>query len=84
MDVTLDEAKNRLPELIHAVEEGERVVITRQGKPVAQIMPLAPDRREVRLGTIRSTSLKFAGDYGRGDSAIRLGAPAGDLLAQGH
>ena len=29
------EAKTRLPELLRMVEEGERVVITRHGKPVA-------------------------------------------------
>ena len=39
MDVSIAEAKNRLPELIRAVEQGE-VVITRHGKPVAQIAPL--------------------------------------------
>ena len=40
MDVSIAEAKNRLPELIRAVEQGEEVVITRHGKPVAQIAPL--------------------------------------------
>jgi prevent-host-death family protein len=39
VDVSIAEAKNRLPELIRAVEEGEKVVITRHGKPVAQITP---------------------------------------------
>ena len=34
MDVSIVEAKNRLPELIRAVEAGEHVVITRHGKPV--------------------------------------------------
>jgi prevent-host-death family protein len=54
MDVSVAEAKNRLPELIHAVEEGEKVVITRHGKPVAQIAPLAPERRQVRLGAMKN------------------------------
>ena len=35
MDVSVAEAKNRLPKLIRAVEQGEAVVITRNGKPVA-------------------------------------------------
>ena len=39
MDVSTAEAKNRLPELIRAVEEGEVVVITRHGRPVAQLAP---------------------------------------------
>jgi prevent-host-death family protein len=53
MDVSIAEAKNRLPELIRAVEEGEKVVITRHGKPVAQIVPAPPQRRPVRLGGMK-------------------------------
>jgi len=53
MDVSIAEAKNRLPELIRAVESGEKVVITRHGKPVAQIAPAPPERRPVRLGGMK-------------------------------
>ena len=53
MDVSIAEAKNRLPELIRAVEDGENVVITRHGKPVAQIAPPPPERRRVRLGGMK-------------------------------
>jgi len=53
MDVSVAEAKNRLPELIRAVEEGEKVIITRHGKPVAQIAPAPPERRKIRLGEMR-------------------------------
>jgi prevent-host-death family protein len=53
MDVSIAEAKNRLPELIRAVENGETVVITRHGKPVAQIAPPPPERRRVRLGGMK-------------------------------
>jgi prevent-host-death family protein len=54
MDVSIVEAKNRLPELIHAVENGEKVVITRHGKPVAQLAPPPTERRrQVRLGGMR-------------------------------
>jgi prevent-host-death family protein len=34
------EAKTHLPRLIRAVERGETVVITRHGKPVAQLGPV--------------------------------------------
>ena len=47
MDVSVAEAKNRLTELIRAVEQGEHVVITRRGKPVAQLTPPPPRRRRV-------------------------------------
>ena len=53
MDVSVAEAKNRLTELIRAMEDGEEVVITRHGKPVAQIAPPPPERRPIRLGTMR-------------------------------
>ncbi len=53
MDVSIVEAKNRLPELIRAVEQGEKVVITRHGKPVAQLAPPPPERRGVRLGGMK-------------------------------
>ena len=53
MDVSVAEAKNRLPELIRAVEAGEQVVITRHGKPVAQLSAPPATRRKVRSGTMR-------------------------------
>lgn len=53
VDVSIAEAKNRLPELIRAVENGEKVVITRHGKPVAQIVPPPSDRRQVQLGAMK-------------------------------
>ena len=49
MDVSTAEAKNRLPELIRAVEEGELVVITRHGQPVAQLGPPPKPARKVRF-----------------------------------
>jgi len=53
MDISIADAKNRFTQLIRAVEEGEPVVITRNGKPVAQITPAPPERRQVRLGGMR-------------------------------
>jgi prevent-host-death family protein len=53
MVVSIVEAKNRLPELIRAVENGERIVITRHGKPVAQLAPPPPGRRKARLGGMK-------------------------------
>jgi prevent-host-death family protein len=53
MDVSVAEAKNRLTQLLRAVEDGESVVITRNGKPIAQIVPPPPERRKVRLGAMK-------------------------------
>ena len=49
MNVSTAEAKNHLPKLIRAVEAGEQVVITRHGRPVAQIAPPPAERRAVRF-----------------------------------
>jgi prevent-host-death family protein len=53
MTVSVADAKNRLPELIRAVEAGEKVVITRHGRPVAQLAPARAARRRVRLGAMK-------------------------------
>ena len=37
--VSIRDAKNRLTELAREVEDGETVVITRNGKPVADLVP---------------------------------------------
>jgi prevent-host-death family protein len=47
------EAKNQLPQLLRAVEGGESVVITRNGRPVAQLVPAPAMRRKARLGGMR-------------------------------
>lgn len=52
MEVSIAEAKNRLPELIRAMEGGEAIVITRHGKPVAQLAPAPHTSRVVKFGTL--------------------------------
>lgn len=52
MNVAIAEAGSRLPELIRAMENGERVVITDEGKPVAQLAP-PPESRAVRFGGMK-------------------------------
>jgi prevent-host-death family protein len=53
MEFSVAEAKNRFSEVIRAVEEGEEIVITRHGKPVAQLVRPLRHRRRVRLGTMK-------------------------------
>jgi prevent-host-death family protein len=56
MQVSIAEAESRLAELIQAAKGGDHVVITEDGKPVAEIKPAPPDlseRREPRFGTMR-------------------------------
>ncbi|MGH9604715.1 MAG: type II toxin-antitoxin system Phd/YefM family antitoxin [Terracidiphilus sp.] len=61
MVVSTAEAKNRLPELIRAVEEGEQVVITRHGKPVAQLAPPPKEKREVQFGSMKDRIKLYPG-----------------------
>lgn len=45
-EIALFDAKNRLSELVDRVLEGETIIITRRGKPVAQlILPQAAGSR---------------------------------------
>jgi prevent-host-death family protein len=53
MDVAVREAKARLSELIAAAEKGERVVITRHGRAVAEIVP-AKKRGGIDLERIKA------------------------------
>jgi prevent-host-death family protein len=53
MDVSIAEAGNDLARLIRALEAVEQIIITRNGKPVAQLAPPPPGRRPVRFGAMR-------------------------------
>lgn len=46
--VGIFEAKNKLSELVAAVERGESVMLTRNGRPVAELVPIAADGDEAR------------------------------------
>ena len=54
MQVSVAEAKNKLPELIKAVEEGEQVTISRRGVPVVDLVPTkVGENLKPKLGTGR-------------------------------
>lgn len=62
MKVPVTEAKAQLTELVRLAEEGEEVVLTRHGRPVARLMPVRalPDkarRREI-LEQLRQAGAK--------------------------
>ncbi len=46
--VNLDQAKARLGELLDKVEQGETVVITRRGRPVATLSAVATPKQPVK------------------------------------
>jgi len=54
MQLNVADAKNKLPELIRAVEEGESVTICRRGVPVVDIVRTKkPTRKKRTLGTLK-------------------------------
>jgi prevent-host-death family protein len=54
MQFSVAEAKNKLPELIKAVEDGEQVTICRRGVPVVDIVRTQkPQREKPKFGTLR-------------------------------
>lgn len=44
MNISIKDAKNKLSEIIRRAEAGERVVVTRSGKPVADVVPHVPKK----------------------------------------
>lgn len=54
MQVSVADAKNNLPELIKAVEDGKPVTICRRGVPVVDIVRTKkPARKRRTLGTLK-------------------------------
>jgi len=54
MNVSVADAKNKLPELIKAVEDGEPVTICRRGVPVVDLVRTKePRRKERTMGTLK-------------------------------
>jgi prevent-host-death family protein len=55
--VTLREINQNLTRYVKAAEEGERIVITRRGKPIALLSPL-PQQEERSLTSAQEAALK--------------------------
>jgi prevent-host-death family protein len=64
MQVSVADAKNKLPELIKAVEQGEPVTICRRGVPVVDIVRTKkPAKKKPRFGTLRGRIQIFDPDW---------------------
>jgi prevent-host-death family protein len=60
MQVNVHEAKSQLSRLLELVEEGETVVIARNGRPVAELVPVK--RTGFPFGVARGDKLVADGD----------------------
>ena len=81
------EAKTHLPKLLERVEKGERFVITRHGRPVAELTPVADrDAAGIRLAIaeLRRVRKSFAHRGVRLKDVLRPGESVRDLAHQGH
>jgi antitoxin (DNA-binding transcriptional repressor) of toxin-antitoxin stability system len=64
VQVSVAEAKNKLPELIKAVENGEPVTITRHGQPVVDIVRTKnAGTRKPKFGTLRDRVIEIDPDW---------------------
>lgn len=71
------EAKTHLPKLLERVEKGERFVITRHGRAVAELAPVGKrDEKSIRRAIGDLHSLR--------DELKRRGVRMGDLLRRGE
>ena len=76
---SIADAKNRLPSLVSASERGERVTITRRGKPVAELRPVAERRKRVSPASLDWLERQLADlPVSEEDSVERLDALRGD------
>lgn len=71
------EAKTHLAEILDRVERGESLTITRHGKPIAQLVPVATPQQRSRMEAIRELR-----EFGKGH---RLdGLKIRDLIGEGR
>jgi prevent-host-death family protein len=72
VEVASRELRNDTAGLLRRVEEGERIVITRRGKPVADLVPHRGESRWLRPDEVMEIVTKFSADPGLRDDLERL------------
>lgn len=74
--VNMLEAKTNLSRLVESVESGREaeVVIARNGKPAARLVPIEPPRKKVKIGLAK-------GKYGPAPTLEEWNALDADVLA---
>lgn len=82
-EVAVYEAKTRLSELLDAVQSGERVLITRRGVAVAQLVaPPSPERRSARER--RQLIAQAFAELKRARETVSLDIPLRDAIDAGR
>ena len=60
--IDLNRARDQLPSLIEQAAQGEEVILTEGGEPVARIIPIAPAREPRQFGSARGM-IHMADDF---------------------
>ncbi len=71
------EAKTHLPKLLEKVKEGQEIIITKHGVPVAVLKPYAPDKQVNTRDVIESL-------YKLREKSTLGGMPIRDLIEEGR
>jgi len=61
--VKIHEAKTNLSRLIARVEAGEEIVIARDDKPVAKIVPMEPEKKRPQFGALKGKLPKIPDSF---------------------
>ncbi len=71
LTVNMFEAKTQLSKLVEAIESGSEreIIIARNGKPAARLVPIAANRADKRIG-IAKGKFKAPDDFGALDEHI--------------
>lgn len=77
-EVGVHDAKTRLSELLREVEAGGQVVVTRGGRAVARLVPVAPTPASVERFGVLAAEIEDPGDWTEKDGEMGdlFGLPA--------
>jgi prevent-host-death family protein len=86
-DIGAYDAKTHLPKLLERVQQGERFVITKHGRPVAELVPVAArDSARIRdaIADLRKGRQALADRGLRLADVLRPGETLRELAQSGH
>lgn len=61
--VSIDEAKKRLQDLLTLASEGNEVIITDEGKPLARLVPIASPENKKRIAGLNRGTIWTSDDF---------------------
>ena len=61
--MAIEDAGAQLPQLVERAEHGQQVVLTRDGRPVARIVPVGEQRPRPKAGFGKGTVQHMADDF---------------------